>query len=114
MKTLEQVLETMQRRIDRSVLEEYIRREWIRPRQEQEGWYFEEIDIARLELVCHLSQDIEINDQGMDVVLSLLDQLYGLRTHMMHLSHAIARQQPEVQAEIVEIINQLAKTGETP
>lgn len=100
MKTIEEVLEMLEARIDRQTLEDYIAREWLRPVYQPTGWYFEEIDIARLQLVCHLTQDIEVNDQGMDVVLSLLDQLYGIRAHTHKLNQAIAQQSPEVQAEI--------------
>ena len=107
MKTLEEVLEILEARIDRPTLEEYIARQWLRPISSQSGWRFEEIDIARLQLVCHLTQDIEVNDEGMDVVLSLLDQLYGLRAHMQKLTRAIAEQPQEVQAGIKTTINQL-------
>jgi chaperone modulatory protein CbpM len=113
MKTLEEVL-GMQGRIDRSLLEAYIAREWVRPRREENTWYFEEIDIARLNLICHLTQDIEVNDEGMDVVLSLLDQLYAMRTHMKHVTHAIARQQPQVKAEIWALISQSLDPREAP
>jgi len=111
MKTLEEVLEMLQDRLDRSTLEDYIARQWLRPVSRATGWYFEAIDISRLELVCHLTQDIHINDEGMDVVLSLLDQLYGLRTQMQKLSHAIARQPSQVQADIMTAIEQWAKAG---
>lgn len=74
--------------------------EWLRPVYHPTGWYFEEIDIARLQLVCHLTQDIEVNEQGMDVVLSLLDQLYGIRAQAQKLNQAIPRQLLKVQAEI--------------
>jgi hypothetical protein len=33
-------------------------------------------------------------------VLSLLDQLYGIRAHAQTLNQAISQQSPEVQAEI--------------
>ena len=113
MKTLEEVLEMLATRIDRTTIEEYIARQWVRPRRKQKGWNFEDIDIARLELVCHLTQDIEVNEEGMDVVLSLLDQLYGLRAHMQKLAHAIAQQTPEVQTKIMMVIKQGGKTDET-
>ncbi len=113
MKTLDEVVEILQARVDRQTIEEYIAHEWLRPVSGEEDWYFEEIDIARLQLVCHLTQDIQVNDEGMDVVLSLLDQLYGLRAHMKHITQAITQQSPHVQAEIMAIINQFAKTGET-
>ncbi len=114
MKTLEEVLEMLEARIDRPTLEGYIARQWLSPVSSQAGWHFEEIDIARLELLCHLTQDIEVNDEGMDVVLSLLDQLYGLRVHMQKLTHAITQQPTHIQTEIMMVIKQLAKTGETP
>ena len=70
MKTIEQVLKILEARIDRQTLEDFIAREWLRPALHSSGWYFEDIDIARVELVCHLTQDINVNDEGMDVVLS--------------------------------------------
>ena len=113
MKTLEQVLEILEARIDRTTVEDYIARQWLRPIPHPTGWHFDEIDIARLEMVCHLTQDIEVNNEGMDVVLSLLDQLYGMRAHMRKLSHAIALQSPEVQADIWLTLAPLTKSGNT-
>lgn len=110
MKTFDEVLELLEARIDRATLEEYIVRQWLRPVSGKAGWHFEDIDIARLKLVCHLTQDIKVNDEGMDVVLSLLDQLYGMRAHMQKITQAIAQQPPEVQTEIMMIIKQSAKT----
>ena len=107
MKTFEEVLE-IEGRIDRAMLEEYIEREWLRPISYHKQWHFEEIDIARLRLVYHLKQEININTEGMDVVLSLLDQLYGARTNMQKLLQAIARQPQSVQTEIEMIIKELA------
>jgi len=110
MKTLDEVLETLEERVDRSTLEEYITREWLRPISSQDGWHFEEIDIARLHLVRHLVQDIKVNDEGMDVVLSLLDQLYGLRAHMQKLTEAIAQQPLQTRTEIMMIIKKLVES----
>ena len=106
MKTIEQVLKILEARIDRQTLEDFIAREWLRPALHSSGWYFEDIDIARVELVCHLTQDINVNDEGMDVVLSLLDQLYGMRAHMQNLTRAISEQPPDVQSQIMMVIKQ--------
>ncbi len=114
MKTLEEVLAIMDARIDRATLENYIAREWVRPQQGHEDWYFEEIDIARIQLVSHLAQDIEVNDEGIDVALSLLDQLYGLRAQMRHLTHAITQQPSEVQTDITFIVGELIRAGSKP
>jgi chaperone modulatory protein CbpM len=106
MKTIEEVLELHHIRIDRPTLESYISRQWLRPIASGEVWYFEEVDIARLQLVCHLAQDIEVNDDGVDVVLSLLDQYYSLRAQMQSLTHAIAQQPPNIHDEIMAALQQ--------
>jgi chaperone modulatory protein CbpM len=110
MKTVDEVLKLLQDRLDRAALETFIERQWIRPHRKQEIWYFEEIDIARIELVCHLTQDIEVNDEGMDVVLSLLDQLYTMRAHVKHLNHAIKQQPADVQTKIMNFLKELTAT----
>lgn len=106
MKTLDEVLEQLQPRLDKPLLEAYIERRWVRPLPARGGWRFEEIDIARIELVCHLAQDLHINDEGMDVTLSLLDQMYALRTAMQRLGHALSRQPENVQAEIRRLLDE--------
>ena len=38
-----------------------------------------EVDLARAQLICDLQDDLGVNDEGVEVILDLLDQLYGLR-----------------------------------
>ena len=114
MKTLEEVLELMDSRIERAHVEDYIAREWVRPEREHDTWHFEAIDIARLRLVHHLVRDIDINTEGMDVVLSLIDQLYAMRAHMKRITHAISAQPSEIQAEIRAILQRQAAIEADP
>ena len=107
MKTLEEVLEMQEIHINRATLEVYIRREWVRPLKKKSDWVFEDIDIARLYLINHLVRDIQVNEEGMDVVMPLLDQLYGLRAHMKNLTHAITQQPPEVRQSIIAMLKQV-------
>jgi chaperone modulatory protein CbpM len=104
MKTVDEVLGIMQKHINRQTLEDYIAREWLRPSRQSTGWQFEDIDIARLELVCHLTQDINVNDEGMDVVLLLLDQLYSTRAHLQKIHNDIGQQPTEVKTEIMMVL----------
>ncbi len=107
MKTREEVLEMIGNRIDTMMLDKYISRQWLRPIPNAEGSHFQEIDIARLQLICHLTQEIKVNDDGIDVVLSLLDQLYGLRVDMQKFTHAIAQQSSQIQTDIMIAIEKL-------
>jgi len=104
MKTLDEVLALLASPIERATVEHYIAQEWLRPVAHPSGWYFEEIDIARIELVYHLMHDIQVNEHGVDVALALLDQLYGVRAHMHSLAHAVTQQSPQVQADIIAVL----------
>jgi chaperone modulatory protein CbpM len=63
-------------------LERWIAHRWIRPEglPESGGYVFREIDVARVRLIAELRYDLHIDEETLPVVLSLIDQLYGLRT----------------------------------
>jgi chaperone modulatory protein CbpM len=42
-------------------------------------WVFTDIDVARLHLLRDLRVDLELDEESLPLVLSLLDQVYGLR-----------------------------------
>ena len=82
MTTLDQALNRLRLGVDRATVETYVMHAWVRPNPGTEGWQFEEIDIARIDLVTHLRRDMMVNDEAMDIVLSLLDQLYDLKARV--------------------------------
>ena len=58
--------------------------------------------MARVRLLCELKDEMKVNDEAMPVVLSLLDQLYGLRREMKALAQAIDRQPEGVRRKVRE------------
>jgi chaperone modulatory protein CbpM len=63
--------------LDSSTIEAWVNAEWLvahRP-----GHPFSEQDLARARLIRDLKGDLGVNDEGIALVLHLLDQLYGLR-----------------------------------
>lgn len=106
MKTFDEVLEALEIVVTRDTLENYIAREWVRPVRKEKVYYFEEIDLARIQLIQQLRHDMQVGDEAMDVVLSLLDQMYGLRRHMRRLTDAIERQPRRVQAKIFSLLTE--------
>ncbi|MBV8939666.1 MAG: hypothetical protein JO089_07510 [Alphaproteobacteria bacterium] len=104
MKTVDEVLALLDRVINRASLETYIARDWVKPVKRRKRWYFEDIDIARLRLVRELKEDMRVDDEGMDIVLALLDQVYGMREQMRRVAHAIRQQPEQIQAEILEVV----------
>ena len=76
-------------------LERWILNEWVRPESKSGTFAFGEIDIARIKLIVQLSEEMDINEEALPVVLSLLDQIYDLRRHMLALGEAITDIAPE-------------------
>ena len=54
----------------------------------------------RVELILGIRRDFAIDDEAMELVLGLLDQVYGLRRQMRRLCDAVATQPENVQDAI--------------
>jgi chaperone modulatory protein CbpM len=63
--------------VDPSTIEAWVDAEWLVPHQP--GHQFSELDLARTRLIQDLKGDFGVNDEGIALVLHLLDQLHGLR-----------------------------------
>src|SRR4051794_37642473 len=85
-------------------LERWIANRWIRPddRPDGGGYVFRDVDVARVRLIAELRNDLRIDEEALPVVLSLMDQLYGLRHQMRLLHAAIERQPAEIRDAIVQ------------
>lgn len=73
---------------------------WLAPADGERGPVFDELDLARARLVHELRDDLGLDDGAVPVVLSLLDQLYGLRCELRTLAQAVEQQEEEVAARI--------------
>lgn len=86
--------------LDRRELDSWIAEGWVRPERSAETWNFAEVDVARVELILEIRREFAIDEEGLPLVLGLLDQVYSLRRQMRWLCDALAAQSPEVQAAI--------------
>ncbi len=66
-------------------LEFWLEQEWLIPEQAAGGMSFSEKDVARARLIQDLKTDLGVNDEGIDVVLHLVDQLHGMRRALAQL-----------------------------
>ena len=62
----------------------WIEQRWLIPGQSDAGLSFSERDVARARLIRDLQHDLGVNDEGIHVVLHLMDQLHGLRAALAH------------------------------
>ncbi len=63
---------------------------WVRPERRDGGWLFHDIDVARVQLIVELRDELSLGEEAMPTVLSLLDQLYAARRQMRAIRHALA------------------------
>jgi chaperone modulatory protein CbpM len=66
-------------RLDRSTLMVWIEEEWLIPARTAHELAFTEMDLARANLIHDLRNDMGVNDEGLGVILHLLDQMHALR-----------------------------------
>jgi chaperone modulatory protein CbpM len=76
-------------------VERWIGNAWLRAEGGPGSWRFQPIDVARVRLIRELSGDLGIGDDALDVVLSLVDQLYAARRQMERVLAALDESAPE-------------------
>ena len=81
--------------LKRDDLERWISNQWVRPDGRSGAYVFREIDVARVTLILELRNELEIDEEALPVVLSLMDQVYDLRRRLRLLSNAITTIAPE-------------------
>ena len=76
-------------------LQRWIDNAWVRPDGEPGRYLFREIDVARVRLILELRDEMQVNEEALPVVLSLLDQLYALRRQARQLTEAVEQTVPD-------------------
>ena len=71
--------------IEQSTLEWWLEEGWILPREEGPGYLLSDVDLARARLIRDLRDSMGVNEEGISVILNLVDQLHGLRSLLQAL-----------------------------
>ena len=66
----------------------FIAAEMISPMHGDAGPVYRRIDIARLRLLCELSDDLDLDMHALEIVMSLIDQLHDARAALRALVRA--------------------------
>jgi chaperone modulatory protein CbpM len=78
-------------RLERPVVETWLEAGWLVPPQSEPEPAFAEIDVARAKLIAELQRDFGVNDEGVTVVLHLLDQVHDLRRTLADVLEEVRR-----------------------
>jgi chaperone modulatory protein CbpM len=65
--------------LDLPTLNAWIEAEWLVPIAPKRGLDFSDAELARVRLIQDLKVEFGVNDEGISIILHLLDQLHGLR-----------------------------------
>ncbi len=79
----------------------WVREGWVQPAQGTDGPVFDELDVARIRLLCDLKKDMDLPSKALPVVLSLIDRLHETRRNLRCLVDAIDMQPEEVRRTVV-------------
>lgn len=71
------------------VLDFWLEQRWLIPEETPAGVRFSDMDVARAHLIHDLKHDFGANDEGIDVILHLMDQLHGLRRAFVQLQEEL-------------------------
>jgi len=87
-------------RIDSDTMDLWVGAGWLAQRGASGEWTFSEIDVARSRLIQDLTRDLGVNDEGVPIILGLIDQLHGLRSALRDLLVALRTQPTNVRDRI--------------
>jgi chaperone modulatory protein CbpM len=82
----------------------WVERGWVVPEDARSGLEFHEIDVARVRLIHDLRRGMDVGEEAMPLVLSLLDQVYELRSRLNGILGALASQPRDVQSAVLEAL----------
>jgi chaperone modulatory protein CbpM len=94
------------RRVSLRELRFWVREGWVQPAQGDRGPVFDEVDVARIRLLCDLRKEMALPIDVLPVVLTLIDRLHETRRDLQHLVDALAEQPKDVRQSVAEKVRQ--------
>ncbi len=101
--TEKELIETISR-LTSDRLTEYLAAEIVIPEQSDQGLVYHSIDVARLELACELHEQYDMEADALSVMISLIDQMHGLRAELREVLNAVRAQPEPVRQQLIEVI----------
>jgi len=91
--------------LDEAELNIWIEQHWVQPeRSLDDGHVFRDIDIARVHMIYDLRHRLDVHEETIPLVLSLLDQVYELRRNMKAMTRALDQQSDEVRSAVLRAL----------
>lgn len=72
----------------------------VRPTLSADGPVFRAADLARLELLCDLTDHLDLQGDALGVVIGLIDQLHDTRRHLHAMAEAMEAEPQDLRARV--------------
>jgi len=87
-------------RLGAETLHQWIEMGLVTPHRDAGGYVFDDLDEARVALVCDLHYGMGCEAESLPVILRLIDQLHQTRHSLRAISAAVAEQPDEIRVAI--------------
>jgi chaperone modulatory protein CbpM len=98
-------------RLTHARLASFVQARIVAPTHAESGLVYRRLDIVRMELLCELSDQFDLEDDALGVVISLIDQLHGVRAELKAVVDAIAQEPAAVRGRVRQIAR-AARSGQ--
>ncbi|KEJ95490.1 hypothetical protein [Pseudosulfitobacter pseudonitzschiae] len=73
----------------------------VTPVTTPDGPRYRTLDIRRITLLCELTDDFEVNEDALVIIMSLLDQLHGAHSKLEQVMQAIGAEPSETKLRLL-------------
>ena len=72
----------------------------LTPVMTPDGPRYRSLDVRRVTLLCELTDDFEVNEDALVIIMSLLDQLHGAHSRLEQMARAIDEEPSEIKLRL--------------
>lgn len=74
----------------------------VTPVMTGDGPRYRSLDVRRITLLCELTDDFEVNEDALVIIMSLLDQLHGAHGRLDRIVEAIGNEPTEIKLRLAQ------------
>ncbi len=92
-------------------LKSFVEMQIVVPMRDGDRAMFGAVDLARMELLCDLAEQFGLEEDGLGIIMSLIDQLHAARWDFGALAAAVAAEPAETRKRVAARFRQERSTG---
>lgn len=78
----------------------------VTPVSTPQGLRYKTLDVRRITLLCELTDDFEVNEDALVIIMSLLDQLHGAHRKLDQVVQAISAEPSETKLRLSQRLHE--------